>query len=305
MTPGSPGTGETLRLSRKPASTGARVTALLIGAAVLLVVLMAGGTYALAPVVRTIVAPRGTIPAVATSRLEQTPTPPAQTPRPTTGPATPTKPAVPTIILGSPTPFPTSDVVGGAVVVHQYEFDGTSLADWQPGGGIDAVVKDGALLLTGQYSWNGFLSLNAGLKEGQAALFLFEYEPLTELQMGINTGQWNQASWRTWGIEGSPEHGFVPVTGEGTSGGPEPQPNVNGSLIPAASRWYFLLFKVGGAQEFVTRIWERDNPSSSLEMRQAMPPTWTGLSWDVTLDVYAGKLIVDRFQQLDFGGSSR
>jgi hypothetical protein len=134
------------------------------------------------------------------------------------------------------------------------------------------------------------------LEEGQAALLLFEYEPETEFQLEIATGAQDQPPGRSWAIEENSTQGFMPISALGSRRVGEP--TVMANLSVSGERWYFALFTLAGESEFVTGIWERDNPRRHLPVRQALPAGWEGLKWDVRLELYAGRLIVDRYQQL-------
>ena len=189
-----------------------------------------------------------------------------------------------------------ADPLAGSSVLYVDDFNASRLAGWTTDAGTTATLDSGCLVLSGSPSTEGALSLDAQLQEGQAALFLVQYEPGAQFRLALTAGQKDQPLWREWGLRPTTAHGFEPYADDGPPGGGALL--VTGQMIPRPNHWYQVLLQVGGTREFATRLRDRDAPASVWEWRQAMPPSWAGLTWNVSLGASAGRLIVDRYEQL-------
>jgi hypothetical protein len=189
-----------------------------------------------------------------------------------------------------------ADPLAGSSVLVVDDFDASRLAGWTTDAGTTATLDSGCLVLSGSPGTEGVVSLEAQLQEGQAALFLVQYEAGAQFRLALTAGQKGHPGWREWGLRPSAAHGFEPYADGGPPGGGALL--VTGQMLPRANHWYLVLLQVGGTREFATRLWDRDAPASVWEWRQAMPPSWAGLKWNVNLGASAGRLIVDRYEQL-------
>jgi len=203
--------------------------------------------------------------------------------------------ATPARSEGRPGPAAT-DPLAGSRVLFVDDFDASRLDGWTTDAGTTATLDSGCLILSGPPDREGTVSLDAQLPEGQAALFLVQYEAGSQFHLALTAGMMGQPRWREWGLRPTAAHGFEPYADGGPPGGGALL--VTGQMIPRANHWYQVLLQVGGAREFATRLWDRDAPASVWEWRQAMPPSWAGLKWNVSLGASAGRLIVDRYEQL-------
>lgn len=181
-----------------------------------------------------------------------------------------------------------------AKVLYQDDFNVNVPSSWD-NYLVDFVVQDGFLTLNGKNSWEGVLNRSNQIKENEGALFEFKYVSGTQFQMELHTGDFQNSSWRTWGVFGR-EKIFDINIGQGTQ---DISGNVwTGNLNSSANVSYIALLYVGENGNFITRIWERDDPSQYIELQKSMGSDWTNKSWAFALDIYSGTLIIDTYQEI-------
>ncbi|CAG1017797.1 hypothetical protein BURC_02493, partial [Burkholderiaceae bacterium] len=67
-----------------------------------------------------------------------------------------------------------------------------------------------------------------------------------------------------------------------------------------ANTWYRVVFKVGGNDEFVVAVWERDNPAASAVRREKRGAAWANRVWQFMATSKAGTLQIDDYAELSF-----
>ena len=190
----------------------------------------------------------------------------------------------------------TSEFLPEATIIYEDNFDSSTLSNWH-NYKINTVTGNGTLTLNGQSTWEGVISQERTLGTNQAALIEFSYTSGSEFKAELSTGDFQAPSWRVWGIFGRNNNYDTNVSfGSQTI-------NSNrwlGNLVSSPNHWYIAMFKIGASGEFTTKIWDRDNPNQYIEIDQTLNSDWANRSWNFTMDIYIGNLIIDKYQQVSF-----
>jgi serine/threonine protein kinase len=180
-------------------------------------------------------------------------------------------------------------------IYFEDDFNNPSLIGWQ--GSQVAQVQDGYLHFEGDesYPWAG-VDRRRALDENQVVNITFKHSPNSEYEIYVQTGQWDTSYARRWGIYGNSDS-FTPNVYEGSEY-IAADDWLKGNLVFQSNHWYTLSLRIGQEGEFAARIWDRDDPTQFLAMRQNLGFKWAGKHWFAHMAVNKGNLDVDSYQEL-------
>ncbi len=220
--------------------------------------------------------------------------PPTDTPQPTNTPEpTATSTATPTD-TPTPTPVPLSAFVPDVPVIEEVNFD--SAGDI-PGSWFTkhTTYQDGIAIVEANPDWDGIFTSQLWFS-GQTVLISFRYAAGSRADLYVSAGQWETPSFRSWGIVN--DYGYItPWYTEGQASRQLGWQQGYMQLVP--DHWYVLMLHIGNpGQEFVTRIWEPEDPTQFMETRLLFDdPSWGNLQWNAVMtNGPVGGLEVDRFE---------
>jgi hypothetical protein len=208
-----------------------------------------------------------------------------------------------TLVAPSPTPFLdftslAEILTGGEIIqpqqlVYDDNFNYLSSAKWTRNAeGSDVQVTSGILYLAGKSYWANSIEYKPSVKEGQAVVVVFKYEPGTESEIYLDVGEWEQSDYRRWGIYPGADPSMNLFDGFSNEGGPTP---LVGNLTMVPDRWYYTLLNISCTGEFSAVIWEKDMPQNRAEYHHQFSDRWQKKSWDFKVAADQGTVVVDTF----------
>ena len=162
-------------------------------------------------------------------------------------------------------------------------------------------VEDGVLVYVGEGSSGVGVNRNGLFREGDGILINFKYTTFGQrfISLAFDQGQWNNSSWRRFGIEFIDTKGvqsFLAVSNEYSDTSNQA---LRGNLNIEADKWYSLLLAIGKDGKFLAVIWDPSNPDNFLwdiqMMNKSTKPTWT-----FNLGGSKGTFLFDDFLEIKF-----
>jgi len=223
-----------------------------------------------------------------TSTAIPTKTPmPTRTPRPTETPKPqPTLPSSVSIALSS------------VDVLYHDDFGRLSATYWKNYSPSNISVTDGLMEIIGQHNWNTNIDCTWPVRENEGVLILFEYDPGAEFELYLDASDFGEPSYRRWGVYAGTY--FATNIFRGGSRVYVEDSSVRGNLALRPNTWYYLLLAVNEDAQFVTEVWEKDNPSSQAKCQRQLYDDWGGRTWQFGIGADKGKAYVDAFTVISF-----
>ncbi|MBI5877553.1 MAG: RHS repeat protein [Chloroflexi bacterium] len=173
-------------------------------------------------------------------------------------------------------------------------FDNASLPGWSLWN--NQVTASGSTLneVGNGVDYNANAVRVATTHDSQGVVFDFELDAgsTPDSEIFLETGDWPAGSWRSWGLRIS--GGVIARQAYGVA---------DASLLALKTGvWYRALLKAGGTGEFITQVWERDNPASGAELREVKSGdgNWVGRTWNFMARVKVGTQRLDNYDELQF-----
>jgi hypothetical protein len=196
-----------------------------------------------------------------------------------------------------------ADFVPGATTVWSDDFScGDLRPRWDWGGSnptFEVQSTGNTVTITAREnagSWDSFMRPVESLGDGTGVLALFRYRGDVIANLYIESGEWQQADYRRWGLAlRNADTGSAMWEGwEGAESMAAAFPE--GVLQPEV--WYYLLIRLGDAGQVEMKVWPKEEVAFAAEFRREMGAGWQGLAWGSRFQVYRGVLELDEYQEL-------
>jgi tetratricopeptide (TPR) repeat protein len=227
-------------------------------------------------------------------------TSPSSTPTPTRPRAAATAPAViPSEGQSLRVGF-VNELLSGAVVDQQEEFEDGASEDWNwadsPG---RVLAKQGVLEINGDYVGGDLTWADnyAAFGEGGAGLLLFKFSADADFGISMVHGDWGDAAFRRFWIE--PAIGNARVTwaeGDDYNSGNM----MEGNLRLKADTWYYLLFAIDEDGQWRAYLWDRYDTSQLLTYWWRGGSVWASRDWWLHLNAFHGEITIESYTLLSF-----
>lgn len=214
----------------------------------------------------------------------------------------PTETQIPTSTNIPPTPTVRSpdllmDFLTNVQVISTDKFD--NLNKWDTWNSQTGKVLNGMFILEGQKDYESGLVFKEKISEGYGVVVKYKTINNSDYQSEfvLNTGEWQTNSFRQFGIYNGKSPKADLMQGMNWIGGN----NLHGSLSLKADTWYNLLVAVGKNGEFLTVIWNPDDPTQKSIYREKLGEKWVGLSFEFIAKANIGETMhIDDFLKIKF-----
>ena len=219
---------------------------------------------------------------------------PTRTPRPTSTPTPiPTRTPIPQPTL----PSPVSGALSSVDVRYHDDFERLAIVYWENYSPTNVRVTRGLMEINGQYFWATGIALERTVKEKEGVLVLFEYDPGADFNIYLDVGDWDEPSYRRWGIYAGTYFKMNVYKGSNSYSDDN---HLRGNLTMKPNTWYYLLLAVDEDAKFVARVWEKNDSTHYAECQQQFDNDWKGNSWEFRIGANEGKAYLDTFTVISF-----
>jgi len=210
------------------------------------------------------------------------------TPKPTWTPLPPTATVEPPTVL--------SKYLNAVTVFDLTTFDNDPNMDYN----TDLVgLQDGKLQFKGQ-DWSSWATSRLEYKEGQGVMFDFTIDSSQspsgfEFSTYFDSGTWGAENYRRFGVSITPS----PQTNTriGQTGTVK---NLTGDLKLTPDVWYQVMVVIDKNADFLSVIWEPNNPDVIRKYRLPKGGDWSGQNWTFVISGNEGTMLVDNLMSISF-----
>ena len=207
----------------------------------------------------------------------------------------------PTSISKSPSPTAKSfqEMLNSAEILFTADLNDPTLSEWfdwwtSPSDLLNISNKNSILTLNKNKTTGIQIHSFHGLRQNEACLGLFHYNEDIEFTFEAVSGEWENSTWRVWGIGNSGTQMFYQ---QGQKNNSE---SLGLRLVPG--QWYYNLLWLKDQTTYVARVWDKDNPEVYAEKELQMSDTfnWAKRAWNCHLMIEKGALEMGSYQELRF-----
>jgi|GEM_PF-3733188 len=159
----------------------------------------------------------------------------------------------------------------------------------------NASTSVGQVRLSTEGEWDSYWLNDYEQGEGKAAMISFTYGSDAYFVVGMTHSDYGDEDYLFWGIDASGDR-YV------NKGGESNIYSLSGNLNMRPDTWYCALFAIGENSDFLTKVWECDNPSVMSQNRYDFSEDWEQKGYRLTVQVRNGIVYLDDFYSLSFAG---
>lgn len=209
---------------------------------------------------------------------------------------TPSTTITPTV---EPIPIFATNALTDVRVLRQERFNDPCAASRWNLGIASAKFANAMLEVNGVETWQSLVSRHRELVEGQGIVLRFQTAIDSEFELYFDNSGWNGDAYRRFGINvrGRAAHGILwqgnsLVRGENLTYDPKLEPGV----------WYSLLLVAGKDGDLIAQLWNQADPATIYQFREKLGDRRTDLPWVFGIAANKGKVSIDSFAEIAFGG---
>ena len=167
--------------------------------------------------------------------------------------------------------------------------------DWWDDTHSANTTESGTIIFNKDQKGGTQIGSQYGLKENEGCLALFRSNDNSGFTFDGVSGDWQDSTWRAWGIGNSGTQTFYQLGYQNGS-----YESLGFSMLPG--HWYYNLLWVKDQTTFVIRVWEKSHPEVYAEKKYIMSDTfrWAKRAWNCHLSVESGTLEMGSYQELRF-----